>query len=183
VVNSDPYRTKQKAARRSIKGVRDNRLDEIEAIYRSRYPAFLRVAAAIIGDDELGADAVQDGFAGAVRSRRGFRGGSLDAWLWAAVVNSARTNRRRRAALLESAADDLVAPIAEQHPRAARLREAIANLPDRQRLVLFLHYFADLDYLTIAKVVGIRPGTVGATLNGARAALRKALIEEDVCIK
>lgn len=162
--------------------MRDNRLDEIEAIYRSRYPAFLRVAAAIIGDEELGADAVQDGFAGAVRSRRGFRGGSLDAWLWAAVVNSARTNRRRRSASLELA-DNLVAPVAEQNPRAVSLREAIASLPDRQRLVLFLHYFADLDYQTIAEAVGIRPGTVGATLNGARAALRKALIEEDVCIK
>ena len=163
--------------------MRDSRLDEIEAIYRSRYQAFLRVAAAIIGDEESGADAVQDGFAGAVRSRRGFRGGSLDAWLWAAVVNSARTNRRRRPPSPAPAVVDLVAPIAEQHPRAVALREAIASLPDRQRLVLFLHYFADLDYQTIAKVVGIRPGTVGATLNGARAALRKALIEEDVCIK
>jgi len=163
--------------------VRDNRLDEIEAIYRLRYPVFLRVAAAITGDEELGADAVQDGFTGAVRSRRRFRGGSLDAWLWAAVLNAARTNRRRRSAPLKSGEKDLAAPSAEQHPRTIPLREAIAGLPDRQRLVLFLHYFADLDYQTIATAVGIRPGTVGATLNGARAALRKALIEEDVCIK
>jgi RNA polymerase sigma-70 factor, ECF subfamily len=173
----------ERSARRSIRGVRDSRLDEIEAIYRLRYAAFLRVAAAIAGDEELGADAVQDGFTGVVRSRRRFRGGSLEAWVWAAVVNAARTNRRRRAGVLELAADDLVAPDLEQHPRAGRLRAAIAGLPERQRLVLFLHYFADLDYRTIAAIVGIRSGTVGATLNAARATLRTALTEEDACIR
>lgn len=163
--------------------MRDSRLDEIEAIYRLRYPAFLRVTSAIAGDEELGADAIQDGFAGVVRSRRRFRGASLDASIWAAVVNAARTNRRRRPAALDLGADGLVAPELDQHPRASRLREAIADLPERQRLVLFLHYFADLDYRTIAKVVGIRTGTVGATLSAARAALREVLIEEDACIK
>jgi RNA polymerase sigma-70 factor (ECF subfamily) len=164
--------------------VRDSRLDEIEAIYRLRYPAFLRVAAAITCDEELGADAVQDGFAGVVRSRRRFRGGSLDAWVWAAVVNAARTTRRKRSsAPLQLVSDGgLVALSPHRHPRASELREAIARLPERQRLVLFLHYFADLDYRTIAKVVGVRSGTVAATLNAARTALREALIEEDACI-
>lgn len=174
---------KETPTRHSSRDVRDSRLDEIEAIYRLRYPAFLRVAAAITGDEELGADAIQDGFAGVVRSRRGFRGGSLDAWVWAAVVNAARTNRRRRSPSFALSADEPVAPAVDPPPGVNRLRFAIANLPERQRLVLFLHYFADLDYRAIATVVGIRPGTVGATLNAARAALRDALIEEDACIK
>jgi RNA polymerase sigma factor (sigma-70 family) len=157
-------------------------LDEIEAIYRLRYPVFLRVASAITGDVELGADAVQDGFAGAVRSRRRYRGGSLDAWLWAAVVNAARTSRPRYVRGAESEATALAAPATDQHPRSDAIREAIAGLPERQRLVLFLHYFADLDYRAIAEAVGIQPGTVGATLNAARTALRKTLIEEGSCI-
>jgi RNA polymerase sigma-70 factor, ECF subfamily len=160
--------------------VRDSRLQEIEAIYRLRYPVFLRVAIAITGDVELGADAVQDGFAGAVRSRRRFRGGSLEAWVWAAVVNAARTNRRRRAAPSHPVAQLVAVP--DRHPRADSLHEAITALPERQRLVLFLHYFADLDYRTIAQAVGIQSGTVGATLTSARAALRDALTEEDACI-
>jgi RNA polymerase sigma factor (sigma-70 family) len=157
-------------------------LDEIEAVYRLRYAVFLRVASAVTGDVELGADAVQEGFAGAVRSRRRFRGGSLDAWLWAAVVNAARTAKPRRAISRESAAMELVEAIGEQDPRSDALHDAIAALPERQRLVLFLHYFADLDYRAIAEAVGIQPGTVGATLHAARTALRKALIEEDTCI-
>ena len=38
----------------------------------------------------------------------------------------------------------------------------IAGLPERQRLVLFLRHYADLDYDTIAQVAGIERGTVAA---------------------
>jgi RNA polymerase sigma-70 factor (ECF subfamily) len=51
-------------------------------------------------------------------------------------------------------------------------------LTDRQREVLFLHYYADLDYATIAEALGISPGTVGATLSSARLTLRRALTQE-----
>jgi DNA-directed RNA polymerase specialized sigma24 family protein len=43
--------------------------------------------------------------------------------------------------------------------------------------VLFLRYFADLDYRAIASVLGVTPGTVGSTLNAAHAALRRQLEE------
>ena len=51
-------------------------------------------------------------------------------------------------------------------------------LSDRQREVLFLHYYADLDYATIADALGISAGTVGATLSTARRLLRQALATE-----
>jgi RNA polymerase sigma-70 factor (ECF subfamily) len=51
-------------------------------------------------------------------------------------------------------------------------------LSERQREVLFLHYYADLDYSTIADALGISPGTVGATLSTARSVLRRALASE-----
>lgn len=57
------------------------------------------------------------------------------------------------------------------------LRAAVAALPERQRLIVFLHYYANLDYAIIADVLGIRSGTVGATLNAARATLRQVLKE------
>ena len=54
---------------------------------------------------------------------------------------------------------------------------ALALLPERQRLILFLHYYADLDYATIAEAIGISTGTVGATLHTARANMRRRLEE------
>jgi RNA polymerase sigma factor (sigma-70 family) len=57
------------------------------------------------------------------------------------------------------------------------VRVALAALPERQRLVLFLRYYADLDYATIAATLEIAEGTVAATLSSARAALRESLEE------
>jgi DNA-directed RNA polymerase specialized sigma24 family protein len=149
-------------------------IDDLEELYRTQRPQFCRAAAAIAGDPALGEDAVQDAFAKAVRKRRSYRGrGSLEAWVWRIVVNAARDARRKRRPLLGL----------RDRPEAATPNGRGALLPlelltDRQREVLFLHYYADLDYATIAEALGISPGTVGATLSTARRVLRQALALE-----
>jgi RNA polymerase sigma factor (sigma-70 family) len=40
------------------------------------------------------------------------------------------------------------------------VRAALAGLPERQRLALFLRYYADLDYAAIAEALSISRGTV-----------------------
>ena len=144
-------------------------LDDLERLYRSRLPEFRRVAAGIAGDRELGCDAVQEAFASAVRKRRAFRGsGTLEAWVWRIVVNAARDARRRRPVL------------AEPHDSSTNGHAAVLPLDvltERQREIVFLRYYADLDYGTIAAALVISPGTVGATLNAARRTLRQALEE------
>ena len=57
------------------------------------------------------------------------------------------------------------------------LRAAVGLLPERQRLVLFLRYYADLPYEAIGRVLGIERGTVAATLHAAHASLRQAMKE------
>jgi len=144
-------------------------LDQLESLYRARLPEFRRVAAAIAGDRELGRDAVQEAFASAVRSRSRYRGrGTLEAWVWRIVVNAARDARRKRPATAEprEAASNGHTPVL-----------ALDLLTERQREIVFLHYYADLDYASIAEALAISPGTVGATLNAARRTLRRALEE------
>jgi RNA polymerase sigma-70 factor (ECF subfamily) len=144
-------------------------LDDLERLYRSRLPEFRRVAAGIAGDRELGCDAVQEAFASAVRRRRAFRGsGTLEAWVWRIVVNAARDARRRRPML------------SEPHEASSNGHASILPLDlltERQREIVFLHYYADLDYAAIAEALAISSGTVGATLNAARQTLRSALEE------
>ena len=154
-------------------------LSEIERVYRRSYTAFVRTAAAIAGDWRAGEDAVHDAFVIAVRGRRGFRGeGSPEGWLWTIVVNAAKARRRReqRPPLVDVAGS---ADSSDVCPRDEQVRELVHELPERQRLALFLRYYADLDYRTIAAVLDIREGTVGATLNAAHNALRTALLEVD----
>ena len=52
---------------------------------------------------------------------------------------------------------------------------ALRRLPARQREVLALRIFLDLDTETTAKVAGVAPGTVTAHLSRAVAALRRDL--------
>ena len=151
----------------------DGRLREIERVYRARFHHFVRVARAITGDDERAMEAVQDAFVGAVRARAGFRGdGPLEAWLWRSVVNSARRAVRRPPS---EPFDDEEA--CDPPPSVGELAPLIASLPERQRLVVFLRYYADLDYRTIALALGVETGTVSSSLAAAHAAIRKSMRE------
>ncbi len=62
--------------------------------------------------------------------------------------------------------------------RAEELGLPLHRLSERQREVVFLHYYADLDYAAIAAALGISQGTVGATLSASREVLREALTQE-----
>lgn len=52
---------------------------------------------------------------------------------------------------------------------------ALRRLPGRQREVIVLRTFLDLDVATIAQQLGIAPGTVRVHLSRAVAALRQEL--------
>lgn len=133
--------------------------------------------ATVTGSYESAHDAVQDAFAQALVQRRSFRGeGSLEGWVWRIAFRLAL--RLRSASTADLPADvsvDVVEP--ERDPALAG---ALRALPPRRRLIVFLHYFADLPYAEIARICGISEGTVAATLAQARSTLRGALEREEV---
>jgi RNA polymerase sigma factor (sigma-70 family) len=151
-------------------------VDELESLYRADLPRFVRAAAAIVGDEATGRDAVQEAFAQAVKKRASFkREAALEAWVWRIVINEALALRRKRApdgwATTNGSATE---HLAEQDDM---VRAWVASLPERQRLTVFLRYFADLDYRSIATALDVEVGTVSATLATAHAALRRAYEE------
>jgi RNA polymerase sigma-70 factor (ECF subfamily) len=153
-------------------------VEMLGGLYESSYHRYLRVAEAIVGDVELATDVVQDAFARAIRARSSYRAtGSIEGWVWRTVVNAAR-NARRDKPPPHLQLDELSlngSPAGDAS--STDVRALIASLPERQRLVLFLRYYADLDYRGIATALEIQEGTVGATLNQAHVALRRALEE------
>jgi RNA polymerase sigma factor (sigma-70 family) len=152
---------------------------QIEALYSARFAHLVKVATAICRDPELGRDVVQSAFTAALRNRRSFRGEStLEGWIWRIVVNEARRVAREHAWAAGAYTDDTQSNgngVHEDDPLG--IRAWIATLPDRQREAIFLRYFADLDYSTIADTLGIEIGTVSATLGAAHRSLRKRLQE------
>jgi RNA polymerase sigma factor (sigma-70 family) len=148
-------------------------IGELERLYRDRYRVFVRVALAITRNDDLAAEAVQEAFLRAIRGRRRFRAvGSLEAWVWRSVVNEAKRLAARPRS--EPAVPVEVSANGRADDEAA-LRSLISALPERQRLAVFLRYYADLDYRTIGEVLQIKTGTVSAMLNAAHRSLREAM--------
>lgn len=155
------------------------RLREIEQIYRARLPELCRVAAAISGSRQAAPDLVQEAFVRAVRRVDSFRAdGPLEGWLWRIVVNVA-SNGRRQPLTVALPEEEPEADASHAVPAQAELAAAMSRLSERQRLVLFLRYYADLEYSTIAEALSISSGTVGATLTTARTALGQALEEKE----
>jgi len=154
-------------------------IQRVEDVYRLRYREFVRVATAILGDEVAAHDAVQEGFAQALTQRASFRGdGPLEAWVWRIVVNAALAARRARTARREEPESSAASPRANGRPvQENGVRAWIAALPERQRLAVYLRYYADLDYRSIAAALDVEVGTVSATLSAAHQALRRSLEE------
>jgi RNA polymerase sigma-70 factor (ECF subfamily) len=60
----------------------------------------------------------------------------------------------------------------------ADLREALADLPGRDRAILSFRYEDNFSTAEIAEILGIPPGTVKSRLHYARQRLRRFLEEE-----
>jgi RNA polymerase sigma-70 factor, ECF subfamily len=146
----------------------------IEDLYRRQYRRFLRVAMAVVGSNDAAADAVQEGFARALRERYSLRSAdALGAWVWRMVLNAALDQQRRAAHETPGEPPE----VATAEPADLReLRRAVAALPERQRHTLFLRHYADLSYDEIAEVLGVARGTVAAALHAAHETLRREAV-------
>jgi len=152
-------------------------LATIEAVYRTRCAGFTAALTGVAGSRDAAADSVQEGFAIAVRERRTFQGGSLDAWVWKITLRAALRGRSR--AELPTDVDELDVGLPDER-RDPDLAAAIRTLPPRRRLVVFLRYFADLSYTEIAAALDVSEGTVGASLAQAHHALHTELEKDEV---
>jgi RNA polymerase sigma-70 factor (sigma-E family) len=144
----------------------------------------LRVVFASIGDRPLAEDLVAEAFARAwARWPVVSRHPAPAAWVVRTAFN-ARVSWWRRYRR-EIALPDAAAEAGHDHGGAddggiggavdRELMAALLRLPERQRQVVALRIFLDLDTAGTARTLGIAPGTVTAHLARAMAALREQL--------
>ncbi|RKR88675.1 RNA polymerase sigma-70 factor (ECF subfamily) [Micromonospora pisi] len=135
----------------------------------------LRAVLASTGDRHLAEELVAEAFAKAWASWRTVaRHPAPHAWVVRTALNT-RTSwwRRRRR---EVSWDGLEEPVsASDFAFDDSVLAALRDLPTRQRQVIALRIFLDLDTETTAKTLGIAPGTVTAHLARATATLRAQL--------
>jgi RNA polymerase sigma-70 factor, ECF subfamily len=153
----------------------DDHRRQLEAVYRERFAGFQSTLATVVGGYDEARDIVQDAFAVALRDLGSFRGdGPIEAWVMRIALRLAIRRRLRSEPLAGLDEDRPVADLPEPE-RDPELAAALRTLSPRRRLVVFLHYYADLSYASIGELTGISEGTVAATLAQARSALRASL--------
>lgn len=106
---------------------------------------------------------------------------SPDGWVWTVALNLSRSKLRRRGAERRARARRGPDPAttADEPSRADVLavRDAIRQLPDRQRTAVVLRYYADLPVSEVAQAMGCAEGTVSSHTHKALATLGVALGE------
>lgn len=156
------------------------------AVVASWEAPLLRSARALIGDEALAQDAVQETFLRLLREGERLRQvEALFPWLlhvtrnvcWDIVRKERRMARReavvaREAAGAVGAGPELPAMLAE---RLSRVREAVDGLPDPQRAVLRLKMWQGLTYREIGARLGLTETSVNYHLSQAVRAVRARL--------
>lgn len=158
------------------------RPDFTEFYQRSRDKC-LRAVLVSVGDQDTAQDIVDEAFARAWASWRTVsRHPAPAAWVVRTALNAniSRWRRRRREVSVPDLGTvaDLYAVEGTANSVDPRIMAALMRLPARQRQVVALRLFLDLDIGQTAKALGIAPGTVQAHLGRAIAALRGDLMPE-----
>jgi RNA polymerase sigma factor (sigma-70 family) len=136
----------------------------------------LRAVAAITGNMTLAEDQTAEAFARAWASwPKVSQHPAPRAWVVRTALNAGASWWHRRGK--ETALTDhvIAVPASEGTGLDAAVLTALRRLPARQRDVIVLRVFLDLDIDTTARQLGIAPGTVRAHLSRAMTALRSGL--------
>lgn len=168
----------------------DGDIDAFDTLFDRHHVPVYNFARFILGD-ALGAEEImQDTFLAVARSARRYEArGRFRAWILGiaryrclAALEAARARR----AVIESSGIEFVDPVsAEPSPserivrdeRAAAVRRAIMDLPDRQREAIVLYAFEDMTYREIADALGTPINTVKTLIHRARSALAESVQE------
>jgi RNA polymerase sigma-70 factor (sigma-E family) len=154
-------------------------------LFREHHLELVRLALVMVGDQETAEDVVQDAFERLYHGWNRLREpSSALAYARSSVINGCRS-AMRRSAVARKHAPKLAGisgtgaagtgPADDDH---ADLADALLLLPRRQREVLVLRYYADLDVAEVAATLRIAPSAVRSTCTRGLAALARVLGED-----
>jgi RNA polymerase sigma-70 factor, ECF subfamily len=158
----------------------DRGVVDFDEFYGAAARRIVRHAYALTGNLSDAQDITQEAFARAWQRWDNVRDhDSPEAWVRRVATNLA-TSRFRRDRTARAAAWQLVpAPVPEISPDTVALVAALKTLPERQRVVMVLHYLADQPIDQIAAELRCPVGSVKAWLFRGRAALTVLLAVGD----
>jgi RNA polymerase sigma-70 factor, ECF subfamily len=148
----------------------------------------INFAYRFLGDRQAAEDVAQEAFVRVYQSRQRYHPkAAFSTWFYRILSNLCLNEIRRRTRqpqalqpqdVLATILPDLSAsPDAhyQQQEMSAAVRQALGELPDKQRLAVILQRFEGLDYEEIGRIMGTSRGAVDGLLSRAKEALRQKL--------
>jgi RNA polymerase sigma-70 factor, ECF subfamily len=156
-----------------------------ELFERYRHQVY-RVALAIVRDPQVAEDILQDAFLKLhIYAHRVDPERPLMPWLYRVTANLSYTyisRHQKRNTDLDQVSEQLSTPglqapdrVTERNELQKHIRAAIDTLANNQRIVVILHYLANMSLQDIADVLDCPVGTVKSRLHYAREKLRHQL--------
>ena len=152
--------------------------DVLAALYRDHARLVAGICRGMLRDPEEAADAAQQSFLAAHRSLlAGTTPEEPAAWLATIARNECRMRIRKRMAApltvaldpeLDGRGDDTTHQAAVERASISEVRDAVADLPARQREALLLREVQGLSYDEVARTMDVSPPSVEALLWRAR---------------
>ncbi len=143
----------------------------------------------ILGSEDEARDLCQEAFLKAYRALPGFKGQArFSSWLYQIALNLCRDRMRRRRGRVFVSLDDTDRPehqradpgpstldLVESQDLSRAVSEAIAGLPEEQRVVIVLKEYQDLTFLEISETLDVPLSTVKTRLYRGLTQLRESL--------
>jgi len=179
-----------------IKRIASNDHVAFKALVELYQSSVLEICYRLLNNQEDAEDVAQEVFVRVFQKARSFRGESkVSTWLYRIAVNLSLNYRHKQKwnryldiltlsdTTREDAATRLEAPEKdrpdrriEEKERNRVLSEALASLPERQRVAFVLHKFESLSYKEIADVLGTSVSSVESLVHRAKRSLQKKLL-------
>ncbi|MDQ3548315.1 MAG: sigma-70 family RNA polymerase sigma factor [Chloroflexota bacterium] len=165
-----------------LQGVRHGDERAFEALFARHYSGVFGVVVRIVGTHEEAEEVTQDTFLKLYhRPLADDDETNVRGWLYRvatnAAFNSVRSRRRRLgwlrrfAGRVDRHADDDPLDLVARRDEAEIVREQLAGLPERQRMVLVLRS-SGMSYAEVANAISVNPNSVGTILARAERAFR-----------
>jgi RNA polymerase sigma-70 factor (ECF subfamily) len=177
-----------------IERSRHGDLAAFDRLVRQYERSVFNTAYRLSGSHDDAADIAQEAFVRAWNNLKSFRGDSaFSTWLYRIVTNVFLDDRKKKRARPHRSLEDVLTldestvqrqfedptpgpqDLAEGDERRKILEQAIATLPEGQRIMVVMYHTQGLSYEEIAEITQLPMGTVKSRLNRARLALRDRL--------
>jgi RNA polymerase sigma factor (sigma-70 family) len=157
-----------------LQGLKDNDEDAFSEIMKKYYPSLYRYGQHFTYDETIIADCIQDVFINLWQNRHktepiSFLKQYLLTALKRRIIRVTSQNKKLQASgnevpehdfVLEFSIEDVIVEKQLNEEKAARLRQILDKLPNRQKEVIYLIYYQQLDHQQVAEIMQINKQSV-----------------------